>query len=177
MRAITVRQPWAWAIIHGGKDVENRSRNIAGSYRGLVAIHAGLAIDEDYDRHDIGAAVGRLARANPGGSGLAQVAQYARDEQTPGNSIAERFGNRGAIIGVVELTDVHDDCTEMVEGFGHTPTCSPWAMSDHHHLILSAPIALPRPIPCKGRLGLWTLPDEISAKVAGQIGETLGGAA
>ena len=23
--ALSVRQPWAWAIIHGGKDVENRS--------------------------------------------------------------------------------------------------------------------------------------------------------
>ena len=43
MRAMTVRQPHAWAIIHGGKDVENRTRNIAGSYRGPVAIHAGLA--------------------------------------------------------------------------------------------------------------------------------------
>ena len=26
MRAISVRQPHAWAIIHGGKDVENRSQ-------------------------------------------------------------------------------------------------------------------------------------------------------
>jgi hypothetical protein len=30
MRALTVRQPWAWAIVHGGKDIENRTRNIAG---------------------------------------------------------------------------------------------------------------------------------------------------
>lgn len=33
MRILTVRQPWAWAIIHGGKDVENRTRNVAGDYR------------------------------------------------------------------------------------------------------------------------------------------------
>ena len=39
MRVLTVRQPWAWAIIHGGKDVENRTRNLAGAYRGPVAIH------------------------------------------------------------------------------------------------------------------------------------------
>lgn len=43
MRILTVRQPWVWAIIHGGKDVENRVRNIAGSYRGPVAIHVALA--------------------------------------------------------------------------------------------------------------------------------------
>ena len=42
LRVLTVRQPYAWAIIHGGKDIENRTRNIAGSYRGPVAIHAAL---------------------------------------------------------------------------------------------------------------------------------------
>jgi hypothetical protein len=42
IRILTVRQPWAWAIMHGGKDVENRVRNIAGDYRGTVAIHAAL---------------------------------------------------------------------------------------------------------------------------------------
>jgi hypothetical protein len=47
LRVLTVRQPWAWSLIEGGKDVENRSRNIAGSYRGPVAIHAGLARFED----------------------------------------------------------------------------------------------------------------------------------
>ena len=26
MKTISVRQPWAWAIVYGGKDVENRSR-------------------------------------------------------------------------------------------------------------------------------------------------------
>src|SRR5580658_10497596 len=25
-RAISIRQPWAWAIVHAGKDVENRKR-------------------------------------------------------------------------------------------------------------------------------------------------------
>ncbi|MBB3041198.1 hypothetical protein [Nocardioides soli] len=39
MKALTVQQPWAWAIVHGGKDVENRTQ--AWSYRGLLAIHAG----------------------------------------------------------------------------------------------------------------------------------------
>lgn len=47
MRAITVRQPWAWQIINQGKDVENRTRNIAGKYRGPVLIHAALKADEE----------------------------------------------------------------------------------------------------------------------------------
>mgnify|MGYP001137357808 FL=1 len=52
MRAITVRQPWAWAIVFGQKDVENRSRNIAGRYRGPVAIHAGLRDDDAVLDHE-----------------------------------------------------------------------------------------------------------------------------
>jgi hypothetical protein len=45
LRAITIRQPWAWAIIFGGKDIENRSW--LTHYRGLLAIHAGLAYLSD----------------------------------------------------------------------------------------------------------------------------------
>jgi hypothetical protein len=42
MKAITVRQPWAWAIIHAGKDIENRSWNT--NLRGRIAIHAGAGM-------------------------------------------------------------------------------------------------------------------------------------
>jgi hypothetical protein len=41
--ALSVRQPWAWAIIHAGKDVENRSWQAVNhglSRRGRIAIHA-----------------------------------------------------------------------------------------------------------------------------------------
>lgn len=38
---LTVRQPWAYAIIHAGKDIENRSRTT--HYRGRLLIHAGKA--------------------------------------------------------------------------------------------------------------------------------------
>jgi hypothetical protein len=43
VRMLTVRQPWAWALIHAGKDVENRSRYF--SYRGTLLIHAGQSVD------------------------------------------------------------------------------------------------------------------------------------
>lgn len=39
MKALTVCQPWAWAIVHHTKRIENRSW--ATSYRGPIAIHAG----------------------------------------------------------------------------------------------------------------------------------------
>ena len=38
MKALSVRQPWAWLIIHGGKDIENRSWSTR--FRGRVLVHA-----------------------------------------------------------------------------------------------------------------------------------------
>lgn len=43
MKALTIRQPWADAIAHGEKRIENRSRRT--NYTGPVLIHAGLAED------------------------------------------------------------------------------------------------------------------------------------
>jgi hypothetical protein len=43
--ALTVRQHWAWAIMHAGKDVENRVRGIR--HRGTLLIHAGRQLDAD----------------------------------------------------------------------------------------------------------------------------------
>ena len=42
MLALSVRQPWAWMIIHGGKDVENR--DWPTKVRGRVLIHAAKTI-------------------------------------------------------------------------------------------------------------------------------------
>jgi hypothetical protein len=41
MKALTIKQPWAWAIIFGGKDIENRTWRTR--YRGPLLIHAGAA--------------------------------------------------------------------------------------------------------------------------------------
>lgn len=43
MKALTVQQLWAWAIIHGPKQVENRTWST--SHRGPLAIHAGRKTD------------------------------------------------------------------------------------------------------------------------------------
>lgn len=40
--AISIRQPWAWAIIHAGKDIENRDWST--KFRGPVCIHAAKAV-------------------------------------------------------------------------------------------------------------------------------------
>lgn len=83
MRALTVRQPWAGSIIHHGKSPENRSRNIAGSYRGPVAIHVGLR--HDYEAQD-----------GPHNDVLGFIDQH------------HTYG-WGHVIGVVDLVSVHHD--------------------------------------------------------------------
>ena len=40
-RCLSVRQPWAWLILHAGKDVENRTWS--HPFRGPVYIHASSA--------------------------------------------------------------------------------------------------------------------------------------
>jgi hypothetical protein len=45
MKALSIMQPWAWAIVQGYKDIENRSW--ATSYRGPVLVHAGRSVDKD----------------------------------------------------------------------------------------------------------------------------------
>src|SRR5262245_5440028 len=39
MKALTLQNPWAWAVFHAGKNLENRWRPT--SYRGPLLIHVG----------------------------------------------------------------------------------------------------------------------------------------
>lgn len=52
MIALSIRQPWAWLILHGGKDVENRQWPT--KYRGRILIHAskGVTRAEHEDAED-----------------------------------------------------------------------------------------------------------------------------
>ena len=43
--ALSIRQPWAWAIIHAGKDIENREWPTR--FRGPVCIHASKGMTRD----------------------------------------------------------------------------------------------------------------------------------
>jgi len=48
MKAISIRQPWAWLIVNGHKDIENRSWRT--HYRGQVLIHASQGMTrKDYN--------------------------------------------------------------------------------------------------------------------------------
>lgn len=136
MRILTVRQPWAWAIIHGGKDVENRVSNLAGDYRGPVLIHVAKAYAKGWESD----ALAQLMNQHEG----------VHEEPQPWH---DHFGE---IIGVVDLVDVHRSGMECAHGVAchEYDLCSPWAEAYTHHLSLANPRALDEPIPYKGALGL-----------------------
>jgi hypothetical protein len=81
MKALSVRQPWAWAIFHG-KDIENRFWSTR--FRGTVAIHAAKGMtQEEYES--------------------------ARDFMFGNVALTDMplFGQcqRGAIVGLVDIVD------------------------------------------------------------------------
>ncbi|MBF4549250.1 hypothetical protein [Pseudoclavibacter sp. VKM Ac-2888] len=162
MRVLTVRQPWAWAILHGGKDVENRSRKLAGDYRGPIAIHAALgktaALTDAQERllldHDIDGLIGAWLGGEP------------------------VLG--GAIVGVVDLVDVHGAIGYWDrDNRWHLGCCeTPWAETGFEHasgladqlpvhLVLANPRPLTEPIPFKGGLGLRKLTPDIINLIEG----------
>lgn len=81
MKCLTVRQPWAWLIIHAGKDIENRTW--ATRYRGPLAIHAG--------------------KARPSRAEYDWVAEYAAEQGITLPSLPDL--SLGGIIGTVTLAD------------------------------------------------------------------------
>jgi len=49
MKALSIRQPWANLIVHGIKDIENRSRRT--NYRGRILVHAPIKMDSYENFH------------------------------------------------------------------------------------------------------------------------------
>lgn len=82
--ALSVRQPWAWLIVNGHKDIENRSRNIA-NFTGPVLIHA----SERMTRADYEACLIFVSAFN------ADLAEQIPD-------LGEL--HRGGIVGMAEIT-------------------------------------------------------------------------
>jgi len=149
VKAITVRQPWAWAIAQGHKLVENRTWTTR--HRGQLAIHAGSRWD-----------------------GPAAHLTVARFSGCHVGDVRVTDTHMGAVIAVVELVDI---CTATLAPDGACD-CGPWAMDGHAHWRLANPRALEVPIPFKGRQGLWDLtsadkstPSALDREVLAQLRE------
>ena len=117
---MTVREPYAWAIMVGAKDVENRSRR--SNYLGRLYIHTSLTEDVDA----VEAIVERVA-ADLGVSASAARAKYRR----------HRERGLGKIIGRVEM-------------FGCAVSHKSEWFDGKYGYLLHNPVRLRQPIPAKG---------------------------
>jgi hypothetical protein len=156
MRALSVRQPWAWAIAYAGKTVENRSRRF--NHEGLVAIHASLGLDEPgfFPRNEAGHTAARKLDALGGRSNFWDARHfYIGGHRHPGLGL-------GAIIAVARFDHCHysADCHAK---------CSPWAIDGQWHICLDDVRPLAEPVPARGKLGLWTVPEDVESAVRAQI--------
>lgn len=157
LRALTVNQPWAWAIFHAHKDIENRSWWWRTALGEQIAIHAGKHYDHDGDDF-----LQRLGLTAP--------------QDLPW----------GALVGVVTIRDVHHSaaCVRTTPLAEHHPDglyqCSRWAMGGatghgpmyHWQLAAAHPID---PVPCRGNQQLWTVrPDHAAAVSAALLTEDHG---
>lgn len=138
-RALTVKNPWAWAIIHAGKDIENRSRPT--SHRGQLYIHAGKGYAQE-------------AYLFPA------FATIELDFDATGDT-QRGIDVRGMVIGTVDVIDCHhaDDCWtgwEGKDGVTQEESCSDWGMADHYHWVLANPQPV-TPFAARGQLGIWKL--------------------
>lgn len=133
MKAVVIHQPYAWAIVRGVKRFENRSW--ATAFRGRLAVVAGKSR----------ASLGDWGDWNP-----AVMVDLPRWPDLP----------FGAVVGTVDLVDcltldaaeryAAERCPEQDE-FASGPFC--W--------LLANPLALPKPIPVTGRLGLFDIPFDL----------------
>ena len=131
MKALTLQAPWGWAIIHAGKDVENRTW--ATRYRGGIWAHTGKTED---------------AR------GLELPAIKEAFAAAP-ELIQGHWFLRGYVLGTVDVVEVHhaDECRRPDGSL-----CSVWAEPNRYHWVLRNPRHFACPFPERGAQGLWEAP-------------------
>jgi len=136
LRAVSVRQPWAWAIARGHQPVLNRAADTG--YRGPVAIYASFRVDLESFESDV----------------VRQAASAVWDPADPAAAI-------GGIVAVVSLAGV---CA--VAASGAPCGCGEWARPGAYHWRLADPRPLRWPVLAVGQAGLWELAPPVAGGVA-----------
>lgn len=126
MKALSIRQPWAWLIVNGYKDVENRTWDRPQEFHvpQRIYVHTGATLVDKY--------------------AVADVLRILNFKQSGEFMLALGEMVYGAIVGEVTVN-------AWTDGWA---AGSPW-FEGPYGLILFDPIAYAKPIPFKGRLGLF----------------------
>ncbi len=97
--ALSIRQPWAWAICNAGKTIENRAWRSC-KYRGPVWIHASLWGGANLDRISVA--------AQDEAYSMLAMAKAAKSPRTKGGPVTLRtlYEHRGGIVGRARIVGV-----------------------------------------------------------------------
>lgn len=146
MKALTLTQPWASLMALGVKKAETRSWSTR--YRGPLAIHA--------------------AKTFPGWAKELfwdELIEYFPGFEQGCYPIPERLP-RGEIVAICELCAVVS--TDNDEFMARLPELE-MPLGDYSAgrfaWVVKNVRALPKPMPCRGHLGLWDVPTEIATQL------------
>lgn len=134
MKALSIKQPWAWLIVNGIKDIENRTWNT--KFRGRFLVHASKAIDMQayFSLRDAGL-------------------------KLPDAHLLER----GGIVGSVDLVNViqPDKDTSVVYDIFNGIN---WHQAEQYGFVLRNPIFFSYSIPYRGQLNFFEIPNKVLAQ-------------
>lgn len=176
MKALTLRQPWAGAVCDLGKRLENRKRppprNLAPEE--MIAIHAGRADTRatEAEHRDLTAQAASwgmtwASRASVTFGCVVAVCRVAGWLEVAASGELKRWrwdaGKRTECpwVSVLENPEMWVEQTRQVGRWWQGP-CA-WELVDLH--------VLPEPVPARGALGLWRLPEDVELAVRAQLAE------
>jgi hypothetical protein len=174
MKALTLRHPWAFAIAHLGKRIENRDWDArTADLMGLpqlmgetIAIHGGTAPQ----RPKRAGHWSQLAETNLWRQHCEDLQGVHRilGGELP-DSAAQYLARRGVaaltpeafilpgVVAVATVADVDVHSTDR------------WAVPGLLHIHLTNVITLPEPVQCSGKQGFWDLGDDLTAIVQARL--------
>ncbi|TET43711.1 MAG: hypothetical protein E3J66_01555 [Dehalococcoidia bacterium] len=133
MKALSMKQPWAWLVCVGIKDTENRYWHLRAGLPRRIYVHTSKTID----REAFAWLVGHIPK---------DILAKAMVNGVPN---AGMFIT-GAIIGEVDLVS----CKFRGEGL-NANLFSIWHMLGQWGFKLANPVLYDKPIPCKGKLSFF----------------------
>ena len=148
-KALTIRDPWAQAIVFGDKRVENRSQRLRKMLGERVAVYVAKTVDQDAWRE------------------LYENRKYRGD--VPKYEATDVLHYPGHIIGSVRLVGYCDARGEEIDhvqsgftshwsGSGPCPTTSEWWQGPVGWLLDD--VIEYRPVEARGMPGFWTIDDD-----------------
>lgn len=149
MKALSLTQPWATLVAIGAKKIETRSWFT--TYRGQIVIHAAKGFPKwarDY----------------------ANSLQF-QEELAPFGYTSSTQLPLGAIIAVAELAGCHSTDKEklLIPHPGTRESIFGDYSENRFMWMLKNVRMLNEPIPCKGSLGLWEVPQDILSKIPSSV--------